>query len=363
MQNRVEFIDLAKGLCMIFVLLYHLCLQIPATNNVLLIDIASSFRMPFYFFLSGLFFKSYKNYTAFLLKKVNNLLIPFVFFYAVTSVLIPNIAAHIGIDVFFQKSIGLRSIYAFITPEAFSNRPLWFLWCLFIVNNLFYFIYIIANRGNNSYRLPLIILLSTSLGLIGIYLGKMNINFPAFIDSSFSAMPFFLFGYITNYYTKILYPNYWDKFIYLICIACFAYVSIFASFIDLSYNNFANSSIEGFISCGLIGSLGILLISKKIVYIPLISYIGRYSIIVLCTHMFLIKIVITIIRKIAHNEWMLFVVTLLIVLASYLFIIPIMKKYFPYVTAQKNIFKIGKHSSANEVCSPNEGNIREKEIC
>lgn len=42
--------------------------------------IGNTFRMPLYYFLSGLFFKTYRGFFDFVLKKINKLLIPFAFF-------------------------------------------------------------------------------------------------------------------------------------------------------------------------------------------------------------------------------------------------------------------------------------------
>lgn len=72
-HKRIEFIDLAKGVCIIMVVMGHCgCpLEIPGWTIV---------RMPLYFILSGLFFKDYGGWTNFLIKKVNKILIPFLFF-------------------------------------------------------------------------------------------------------------------------------------------------------------------------------------------------------------------------------------------------------------------------------------------
>ena len=87
-ENRIAYIDLAKGFCIALVVFYH-------SKGVLgvqyLIDIFFvSFRLPLYFFLSGLFFKEYGSFQNFFIKKTNRLLIPFFFFYFCFSVLMPN---------------------------------------------------------------------------------------------------------------------------------------------------------------------------------------------------------------------------------------------------------------------------------
>ena len=56
-KQRIEWIDTAKCICIILVILGHV-FQFFGTSN-LINDIFSTFRMPLYFILSGLFFKQY----------------------------------------------------------------------------------------------------------------------------------------------------------------------------------------------------------------------------------------------------------------------------------------------------------------
>ena len=53
-QKRIEFIDLAKGICIICIVLGHcgVAFSIPGISN---------FVMPAFFILSGLFFKEYDS--------------------------------------------------------------------------------------------------------------------------------------------------------------------------------------------------------------------------------------------------------------------------------------------------------------
>lgn len=75
MGQRIEFIDLAKGICILLVVSLHV---FGATVSGKYIGITNMFRMPLYFLLSGLFFKTYGGILPFFKKKTNKLLIPFV---------------------------------------------------------------------------------------------------------------------------------------------------------------------------------------------------------------------------------------------------------------------------------------------
>ena len=77
-SRRIDFVDLTKGVCIILVVMAHVggAFEQLDTNSML-----SCFRMPLYFFISGVFFKSYEGLLGFILRKINKLIIPFLFFY------------------------------------------------------------------------------------------------------------------------------------------------------------------------------------------------------------------------------------------------------------------------------------------
>ena len=77
-SRRIDFVDLTKGVCIILVVIAHVggAFEQLDTNSML-----SCFRMPLYFFISGVFFKSYEGLFGFILRKINKLIIPFLFFY------------------------------------------------------------------------------------------------------------------------------------------------------------------------------------------------------------------------------------------------------------------------------------------
>lgn len=60
--ERIEFIDLAKGVCIILVVMFHVGIDIPHLDII---------RMPLYFIISGLFYKPYDSITSFCIKKTN----------------------------------------------------------------------------------------------------------------------------------------------------------------------------------------------------------------------------------------------------------------------------------------------------
>ena len=77
-NKRIDFVDLTKGVCIILVVMAHIG---GAFEKLDYHSMIASFRMPLYFFISGIFFKSYEGLFGFFIRKINNLIIAFLFFY------------------------------------------------------------------------------------------------------------------------------------------------------------------------------------------------------------------------------------------------------------------------------------------
>ncbi len=198
--KRIDFIDLAKGICIIMVVSGHCgaSLGIPGWEIV---------RMPLYFILSGLFFKDYGGWIKFFIQKTNKILIPFLFFY------ILGCAAYYGIQFFAPKLLitDARGILDIFNNRQFFNGPIWFLLALFWCN--LYFCTISLYIKNEWFRILLVFL----LGALGWYLGHIGIFIPLFMDVALTSLPFFTFGYYLKK-SPILYPNKFDKYNILLVI-------------------------------------------------------------------------------------------------------------------------------------------------
>lgn len=345
-KKRIDFIDTAKGFCIMLVVFTHVNTYFKLDYE--LYTALASFRMPLYFVLSGLFFKTYAQETpqklfggVFIRKKINNLLIPF-FFYIIFSVAIPNVLAMIGYDGLRQgDKLGWKSIFNFIFERHFSNSPIWFLLCLFFLNIYFYYIHKLANRYTEKTKITFIMVVSVLLGGCGYLLGVHHVFVWMFMDCALTAMPFFCFGYILNRYTDILRPCKWDKYLTVAIILSGVFVFLVAQPVSFVDNSFSPNTFFALYSCGMIGTIMVLFLSKMLHHIPLVSYWGKYSIIVLCLHMPVIQVYVNIIRKIGLSDgWSALLVAFALTMLTFLAIIPFMKKYFPFVTAQKPLLSV-----------------------
>ena len=338
-KKRIKYLDLAKGLCIVLVVFFH-------AKGILDRDywfdpFLSSFRMPLYFLLSGLFFRDYGSFMRFLTKKVNRLLVPFLTFYLLTAVLIPNIA-HLVWGTEFQTVIGLPSLWAFIWPGQYPNIPIWFLWCLFLMNVMFWFIHSVSigqtDSRSKSHSLGILIVICLICGFAGWILRDKLTFDVGNLFKALASMPFFCFGHLLGSQNGLTALNNLKKARALPLFCIMLGISLFCS-LFLTSENVEVEYLLHLIS-GLAGAMMIVILSRMIVHLPFISYIGRYSIILVLTHGILIRVFTPLchtLSKALHPDLTLLITTLIILL-SYLIIIPLARRYFPHVTAQKPLF-------------------------
>ena len=339
-KQRIEYIDLAKGFCIILVVMVHIAAfysyELPGG------DFFKAFRMPLYFFLSGCFFKAYGGFTDFTKRKVNKLLIPFLFWYILTSVGVPHLQYHVfGCNC---RVLHLDETVSAIFTEYYPNLPIWFLLCLFEDSLLFYGLYMLAQKFEQK-STWIICGGAMLLGIIGLTLGINRIDLPATLDSALSALPFFAAGYVVFRKTEILKPNRFDRYLPLLIIAAFAFVGYFCTFYSFLLNRFTLHSALVVYPCGLLGTYGVVMLAKMLKKLPVVSYIGRYSIMVLVTHVEVYNFYAALLKRTGLPTEYAVYVNLLITLLSYLIIIPLMKRFLPHVTAQKDVIPVETTSS------------------
>ena len=338
-NGRIEYIDLAKGFCIILVVMFHCDIYFFHQEYCVNTMIGNTFRMPLYYFLSGLFFKTYRGFFDFVLKKVNKLLIPFAFFYIFTGILLPFVLQECNINVGVKSVIGWHSFINFYY-EKFTNIPLWFLLSLFETNIIFYFCLICVEKYVKYFKVIALCMLLFLIGISGFYLGRVNINLPMFIDTSMTVLPFFAIGYIFRKYSNILVKNKYDRLglLFVLVLACITLCLSGGSTMFIE-NKFDINPLVFYIR-GITGTLCVLYLSKAIVKLPFVSYIGRYSIMILLTHLLVLAVVSMVVSKLICNSDLAYWTTVCVTLISYIVIIPLMKKYLPYVTSQKDVFNL-----------------------
>ena len=315
-RKRIEYIDLAKGICMLLVVLGHFQEKYGYAQFQDLNYTLSYVRMPLYFFLSGIFFKTYDNFRYFLTKKINHLVIPYLVFL----------------------------VLGFVT---FRNFPIWFLSSLFYSNMLFYGCRRLEMYCSNKYVLPIscVVLSVTGFFLPG---GQGCDNQLAeqiyYMETAMTCLGFYYAGYALRTYTDFIQPErktglVYDILIIAVCVGIVAFVGWYYDYADTGFRlNFYGYSIIGMYAAGLAGCAAVVVLSKRLNHIPYISFIGRYSIIVLVTHFPLIYYV----GKVFPDERLL---TVLLVFLLEIPVILVGKRYFPHILAQKELIPLDRTES------------------
>ena len=335
--ERIGYLDLAKGICICIVMLFHIkgIVQYEMMMDSVLF---SACMLPPFFFLSGLFFKEGQSLRMLLIDKTNKLLLPFGFFYIVTAVIIPNIL-HYGWGVNFQTVIGWKSLWAFIWPGEYPNIPLWFLWSLFLMHLIFWGLLYLCKKFSPQSVQVAMVMACFGLALIGKMTEEMFHTDVACLLKTLQNLPFFCIGFLSGKYilhhkTDTLGTGH--KIIMLL-LALLTTLLTFISFL----HDFIIMDFLTFYLCGVAGTVFIIILSAFIHHLPLISYLGRYSIIIVLTHGLFVRVGTPLIIRMSHSlteGYAVFVFWILMSL-SYLVIIPIVRFCLPYFTAQKPLLK------------------------
>ena len=326
-------------MCILLVVLSHMMayykLSLPYDS------VLKCFRMPLYFFLSGVFFKQYEGFWGFFKRKVNKLLIPFAFFYVTCSVALPMVLYHffnIKMQI-FRPSFDFVHNMMQLGTENYPNAAIWFLLCLFNVNIIFYLIHQVCKPLHNRAAWA-VVALSLSSGVTGMILSYLRINLPLYLDTALTAMPFFALGYVLNRKSDVLrYGWKYDKYMWWMVAMC-PVLLVFLSYpLDYRSNNFAGCYLSAHL-CGIVGTMMVIFLAKKLRRVPVITYWGRYSIMILCTHQVLYQLTNLLLKPYVAYGWPRLAVSMTIVMALYFLIIPFMRRCLPHVTAQKDVLRV-----------------------
>ena len=284
LKPRLQWVDTAKGICILLVILFHTTEHIMDLSPAIR-DMLRATRMPLYYTIAGLFV-SVKSPKIFLNKKINRLIIPFCFF-----ILLGDFVSYIKSVIDGTDFTYYSPLYYVITsdPEGkFINSPVWFLFSLFDVYLIFMLIEKISGYIGN-HKTTVKIVLSVLAGFCGIRCNIMGIDLPLFLDSSLTATPFLIFGHIIMSGTSIFKKDY-NKWAFLSLSIFLVGIALFTAQGDIDYrlNNFKTSIFHIYVPA-FCAVMDILMLTKSIGTIPVITKIGRYSIVYLGTHYLFFK--------------------------------------------------------------------------
>lgn len=171
-NQRIDWIDIAKGFGMIMVMIGHIPsnLYSPFSSETYFHNLfIYSFHVPLFFFLSGLTFSNKQiSKTEFLKKKVKSLIIPYICF-SVIYIAIEIVMALMSNELNGKFLLTEIKNYFWYT----NQHAIWFLPCLFIVELLHY---VIKELFNNN---KVFIIAGVLFSVMALVMEKFTtINFP-----------------------------------------------------------------------------------------------------------------------------------------------------------------------------------------
>lgn len=346
-SRRIDFVDLAKCFSILIVVVSHIYIDFARYDGKYMPygDFFYTFFMPLFFLLSGMFFKDYGSFKKFAIRKTNTLLVPFLFFYLITCVLPVFVLNPMGITLDGANDASV--LWAFLNQRTLTNGPLWFLLCLFWMNLMFYAVMLVATKLSKDKmvaKVSLLVSLSLLCGIIGFVLGQQHLHLWMFSDTALSCLPFFCMGYILRKFTNILYPGKWDKYLLLLVGLLAAVTYVLRGGMDWYVNDPNAKSMLRIYLGGLAGTMMVLFLAKSIGRLPLLSYWGRYSLVILCTHFPIAQAISYYMYSFGLEDSLGHTLCITLCLAAVMLLctalIPLGIRFVPWFTAQKDLIKI-----------------------
>ena len=271
-QKRLAWIDVAKGWCILLVILGH---------HHLLADYRVyfySFHLPIFFFVSGYLFRPYASSRIFWRKKFMSLIGTYFLLG------IPQLIFYFLYTVGWQNTTGTliwQKVSDFFIQKKFWS--LWFLLCLFFVNMTFYYL---RRWCKNSLSLSLSVVLLTAIGLTYYQLGGQTL--PWNFDSSLTALPFFYFGFVCHHYhwpaesRRKISSWGWLLFLTIVNVAAVYFsVKITGQCLEMFYDHYGYPPLTYTAACA--GVIVVIIISQFFPF-RFLRFVGRHSLIFFAIH-------------------------------------------------------------------------------
>ena len=324
---REANVDLMKGFCILFVMLFHCG---PFGLPELVVRTISSFYLPVFFFCSGLFFTNRRGFVDFTVNKTNMLIVPFVFFLLLAFPFVVFFAETPPTDTHGWVRIAYHSV---LFP---FDRPIWFLPAIFWT----FLIYWLITKASGRFWVRFALVAAVwALGAVAVELcdGRSGVPVEVFlylhISSGMLTVPFMFAGHelrmrgLLGWRPSALAAT----AIVLVGMAVCVCVNFRG---EISY--YANLFTPGYLLhlLGAFGGIAMLwVVCLKVKRLPVVSLMGEYSLVILCTHYFGIHVA----KELGcENQFLLLAVAVVCSVAG-LVLIP---RYLPRVIGRKPFFKM-----------------------
>ena len=319
-MKRIEWIDNAKGLGILFVIIAHV---INHTQTFMSAStLIYTFHMPLFFILSG-FTLSEKtlslNVKQLISKYAKTLVIPY-FVYTFANMLLHTLTNN-------SYSLAVLKQHAYSLFFLHGWKATWFLSTLFFT--LIFTIILIRHIPNKYLLFSGTCLVSLAMTHFGIYLPYI---FKVFV-LAIIAIPFVVFGHMMH--MDKLRGIIESRFVAFISLGVIFLSAYFNGKIDFVWYQFGRSSIVWLLS-GIVGSLSIFAVARY-VRSSFLAKIGRNSMIIMCIHQIIMFNLHRVICKFTPNHFLRFSALMVSTIFFTLLFCPVVDRI--YSTVYSKIFK------------------------
>lgn len=293
--KRIEYIDIAKGIGIILMVLGHSLNQDSKLRTFIYL-----FHMPLFFLISGYFIKkeSFNNIKQFFFKRVKGLYLPFLK-YSLIFVMLNNIFVnlHIYNNIGYTKKYNIIEFIKAIINSFLFRRvdyllgAFWFLYILFLAEMMFVLTGKVILKVIKKNQDVFIGIASFIYLFIGVILSIKEVNLPERLNLIFVPIFFIYLGYLYRIYEKSIKYNIKT---FIACVIILFILTYKNAKVEMAANTFSNPII--FILGALVGIYCVFycskLISMKNNYIKrFILYAGQNTIIIMALHLLSFKVI------------------------------------------------------------------------
>lgn len=316
MGRRFDYVDIAKGLGIMLVIMGHIEHDF--------VPFCGSVHIPLFFVVSGYLYDidktEHRTFGENVSKRVKRLVIPYFIYnlllyakYILKHFLSHTLSLEVGVESLVGFCYSSALLYKDVPLEqnfegfVFGNGPLWFLTAMAVSSVIFYgIIYFVLKH---RFDLKKVLMSGVVLGVTSWILCRyLPIYLPWSAEMALIGAIFMLFGMCLRKYDAI--ERFGNKLvipvIFIIVFALLHYVNGSANMAIQSYGKYMSI----YVIMGIIGSVIMLylslLVEKSRILNKAISYIGQNTLIILALHMTIISMMVSVLEKLKLNvllEW------------------------------------------------------------
>ena len=329
-KERIRHFDTLKGIAIILVVVHH----VFGYNDTILDQMLESLRMPLFVLVSGIFLSFRRGFWVLIVKKFNRYILPLLLFSLLYATIHDIFLADINITYIKTR------IYNYCINLSLSNanEPLWFLKMLFFLCIITYGIEKIMPFKSRILKLAIMIVVCTAFAYLVADFDPLHhetrlsvIIFNSKVPSAIFMLPIYYFAYLYKDFflkppSKKLLLAAAPIALVIWCLSARGAAMYYTAVADFPYPLLLIAQFAAVYFC--------FAVAYSIGRVPVISYFGQYSLVILCTHS-TVQLILNFIIKL-NNE----IVVFAIVMITAPILIYVFTRYLPHFTAQKELIKV-----------------------